>query len=161
MTVSKPKGDIACRDVLIRNAQRSDLDPLVKLLKQLFELEADFDVDPKRQQRGLGLMLDGCGKHRCVKVAETIGKVVGMATAQMLVSTAEGEMVALVEDVVVDQRYRRMGIGKSLMEQIEGWARQRGAARLQLLADRTNFNALDFYDTIGWRPTQLICLRKR
>jgi hypothetical protein len=47
------------------------------------------------------------------------------------------------------------------MESIEKWARDRGATRLQLLADRTNFGALDFYDNIGWLPTRLICLRRK
>jgi GNAT superfamily N-acetyltransferase len=148
-------------DIKIRNAQHQDLDTLVALLKELFSLEADFDFDKNRQRRGLTLMLDGCGKHRCVKVAEVHGNVVGMCTAQTLISTVEGGMVALIEDMVVTSQYRGMGIGSRLMESIEKWARDRGATRLQLLADRTNFGALDFYDTIGWLPTQLICLRRK
>ena len=148
-------------DVTIRNARLDDLDAMTRLLEALFSIEADFAVDTQRQLRGLSLMLDGCQKHRCIKVAETEGSVVGMGTAQMLVSTAEGGMVALVEDVIVDKSLRKAGIGRMLMDSIEGWARERGASRLQLLADRTNFSALDFYDRIGWRPTQLICLRRK
>jgi GNAT superfamily N-acetyltransferase len=106
-------------------------------------------------------MLDGCLKHRCVKVAEVEGVVVGMVTAQLLISTAEGGTVALVEDMVVDSHYRGRGIGRRLMAAIEDWSRERGAKRLQLIADRTNFSALDFYDKIGWRPTRMICLRRK
>jgi GNAT superfamily N-acetyltransferase len=84
-----------------------------------------------------------------------------MCTAQSLVSTAEGAMVALVEDLVVDVRYRGMGIGLKLMSAVESWARKHGMPRMQLLADRTNFSALDFYDKLGWCPTRLICLRRR
>ena len=73
----------------------------------------------------------------------------------------EGCSVALVEDVVVDLQFRDRGIGRKLMESIEDWSRSRGATRMQLLADRTNFSALDFYDKIGWLPTQLICLRRK
>ena len=145
--------------VRIRNAQTSDMDAMVGLLKALFSIEADFTIDEPRQRRGLKLMLDGCLKHRCIKVAEAAGQVIGMCTAQTLISTAEGGIVALVEDVVVDLQFRGKGIGCKLMEGIEDWARSRGATRMQLLADRTNFSALDFYDKIGWRPTQLICLR--
>ncbi len=39
------------------------------------------------------------------------------------------------------------------------WSVKRGLTRLQLLADRNNRPALDFYRRIGWRSTQLICLR--
>ncbi len=148
-------------DVKIRNARPEDFDSLTALLQQLFSIEADFAVDAGRQRRGLSLMLDGCLKHRCVKVAEVEGEVAGMVTAQLLISTAEGGVVALVEDMVVDSRYRGRGIGRQLMAAIETWAREHGASRLQLLADRTNFSALDFYDKIGWRPTRLICLRRK
>ena len=147
--------------VTIRNAQHQDIDAMVALLRELFTIEADFAVDEKRQRIGLSLLLDGCQKHRCVKVAELRGQVVAMGTAQTLVSTAEGNQVALVEDMVVAPPYRRMGIGRQLMAAIEQWANQHGLARLQLLSDRTNFSALDFYDRIGWHPTQLICLRRK
>lgn len=148
-------------DVKIRDALPEDLDALVALLEELFSIEADFAADEKRQRRGLSLMLDGCGKHRCVKVAQVDGRVVGMCTAQILISTAQGGMVALVEDMVVNSQCRGMGIGRQLMAAIETWAHKHGITRLQLLADRTNFSALDFYDKMGWRPTQLICLRRQ
>ncbi len=145
----------------IRNAQPDDLDALVVLLETLFSIEADFCVDEERQRKGLSLMLDGCHKHRCVKVAEAGGQVVGMCTAQTLISTAEGGRVALIEDMVVLPAYRGRGIGRQLMQSIESWALSQEITRVQLLADRTNFVALDFYDKIGWTPTQLICLRRK
>lgn len=148
-------------DIKIRNSRFDDLDALTELLRELFSIEADFSFDEQRQLRGLTLMLDGCSKHRCVKVAEVRRQVVGMCTAQTLISTVEGGIVALVEDVVVDLQFRGRGIGRKLMASIEDWARSRGATRMQLLADRSNFSALDFYDKIGWYPTQLICLRRQ
>lgn len=36
------------------------------------------------------------------------------------------------------------------MASLEDWARSRGAARMKLLADRSNFSAMVFYDKIGW-----------
>ena len=98
-------------DATIRNARLEDLDTLTMLLRQLFSIEADFAVNADWQRRGLSLMLDGCLKHRCVKVAEVEGVVVGMVTAQLLISTAEGGSVALVEDMVVDSRCRGRGTG--------------------------------------------------
>jgi GNAT superfamily N-acetyltransferase len=148
-------------DVKIRNARFDDLEALTALLRELFSIEADFVFDEVRQRRGLKLMLDGCSKHRCIKVAEAGGQLIGMSTAQTLISTAEGGIVALVEDVVVELPFRGQGIGSKLMASIEDWARNRGATRLQLLADRSNFFALNFYEKIGWNSTQLICLRRR
>ena len=149
------------KNIVIRMAQRGDLDALVKLLEALFRLEPDFTPDPVRQRRGLTLFLDGCGKHRCLLVAETAGEVVAMASIQVLVSTAEGGLVGLVEDVVVAAAHRGRGVGRQLMTALADWAHRHGLSRLQLLADRENRAALEFYARLGWRPTQLICLRKR
>jgi GNAT superfamily N-acetyltransferase len=148
-------------EITVRQARNKDIDAMTGLLGELFAIEADFSVNPDHQRRGLALMLDGCGKHRCLLVAEIEGRVVGMCSAQLLVSTAEGGMVALVEDVVVAQHHRKMGIGRRLMNRIEAWSREHGALRLQLLADRTNFTALDFYNTLGWHPTRLMGLRRK
>jgi GNAT superfamily N-acetyltransferase len=147
-------------EVRIRNAERGDLDRLVALLAELFSIEADFSFDKDRQRRGLMLMVDGCGRHRCVKVADAGGRVVGMGTAQLMVSTAEGALSALVEDLIVTGSMRGRGIGRALLAAVQGWARLNGATRLQLLADKENRRALDFYRLQGWAATRLICLRK-
>jgi GNAT superfamily N-acetyltransferase len=84
-----------------------------------------------------------------------------MATVQIVISTAEGGLVGLVEDVVVQEDRRGCGVGRCLMAALVSWAEGRGLSRLQLLADRTNFGALDFYNQAGWLPTRLICLRKK
>lgn len=148
-------------NVKIRTARLDDLDTLTDLVGQLFSIESDFIANEKRQRQGLQLMLSTCQKHSCIKVAEVVGRVVAMCTVQTLISTAEGGRVGLVEDMIVDPHYRGNGIGRMVMEHIEGWAVERGLSRLQLVADRDNFPALDFYDSIGWRPTRMICLRRK
>lgn len=148
-------------EIIIRDADTKDLDAMVELLYELFSIESDFSFDRGKQYQGLSLMLDRCGKHCCIKVAEMNQEVVGMVTAQILISTAQGSPVALIEDMVVTAIHRGLAIGRQLMEAIEQWARKRDATRMQLLAERTNFRALEFYDKIGWIPTQLICLRRK
>jgi len=147
-------------DVIIRYAELADVDAMVKLLAQLFSIEADFAVDENRQRKGLERMLAGCRKHSCIKVAEINRRVIGMCSAQILISTAEGGPVALLEDMVILPAWRRRDIGSRLLAAVESWARERGATRLQLLADRTNLSALKFYERLGWQTTRLICLRK-
>jgi hypothetical protein len=77
-----------------------DIEAMPGLLRLLFDIEADFEFDEARQRRGLFLMTDGCLKHKVIQVAESAGRIVGMASAQTLISSAEGAMSALVEDVV-------------------------------------------------------------
>lgn len=144
---------------LIRRAARADLGPLVRLLGVLFTIESDFRPDPRRQRRGLALLLGDPG--RCaVLVAERAGEVIGMVTVQLVASTAEGAASGLLEDLVVDERVRGEGLGTRLLHAAEGWAYERGATRLQLLADRANGPALRFYRRLGWAGTKLVCLRR-
>jgi len=94
-------------------------------------------------------------------VAELDGQVVGMCTGQILVSTAEGGLAVVIEDLVVDEPHRGRGVGRSLLTEVEKWASAQGAKRLQLLADKNNSPALAFYNTMKWCSTQLICLHKK
>jgi GNAT superfamily N-acetyltransferase len=146
-------------DFRIRPARTDDLPALVRLLGVLFSLEADFSADEDRQRWGLALMLAD-RRSRVVLVAVREATVVGMVTGQLVISTAEGGPSALVEDMVVDEAARGRGAGRALLEAVEAWAAEHGATRLQLLADRENADALEFYRRSGWRPTQLVCLRR-
>lgn len=143
----------------VRRAEPADISDMIRLLRILFSIETDFVFDEGKQQRGLEMMLSDC-TNRCIRVAALNQQVVGMCTAQILVSTAEGGIVALIEDLVVEEAYRGVGIGKELLLSIEGWAIERGARRLQLLADQNNTRALGFYKKMDWKVTELICLRK-
>lgn len=144
---------------IIRPATMADLDRLVVLLQALFSIEADFACDEARQRQGLAMLL--AGQTARVLVAEEKGGVIGMATGQITISTAEGGPALLVEDVVVDASWRGRGVGPLLLESLAGWAGERGITRLQLLADRNNLSALEFYRANGWQTTELVCLRRR
>lgn len=144
--------------IIIRPAHHTDLDSLVALLEKLFSIEEDFTFNEERQRQGLRMMLDN--ERGCLLAAEADGRVIGMCSGQLTVSTAEGGPALLVEDVVVHEDFRRKGAGRLLMEGIADWARAKGVSRLQLLADRNNRTALEFYTGLGWQITELICLRK-
>ena len=145
--------------VIIRPARPGDIDSLTELLKILFTIEEDFVFDEMRQRRGLQMMLDN--DRACILTAEADGQVIGMCSGQLTVSTAEGGPALLVEDVVVRGDWHGRGIGRRLMESLGAWADEKRVSRLQLLADRNNGPALDFYTKLGWQTTELICLRKR
>lgn len=144
----------------IRRARHNDISGMIRLLRILFSIETDFIFDEGTQQRGLEMMLEDCA-NRYIMVAELNRQIVGMCTAQILVSTAEGGIVALIEDLVVGEAYRGKGIGEELLLAMESWAIARGVKRLQLLADQNNIRALEFYKKMDWKRTQMICLQKK
>ena len=144
---------------MIRPARPDDLEVLVDLLRMLFAVEADFDFDAARQRQGLAMLL--AHETAVILVAEAAGQVIGMCSGQLTISTAEGGFALLVEDVVVAGPWQGKGVGRELLAALEQWARSRKIARLQLLADRNNGAALEFYRKLGWQPTELICQRRR
>lgn len=144
----------------IRTAKTGDVPQLVELLKALFAIEADFDFDQDKQARGLQLLLK-C-EQACILVAESRDgkKLCGMCSIQILISTAEGGEVGLLEDLVVAADFRNQGIGAKLLAEAVAWAERQGLKRLQLLADKNNSPALEFYEKQGWQSTQLVCLKR-
>ena len=149
--------------VTIRPATRQDIPAMTGLLAALFSIEKDFVADPGRQAQGLSLLLSDACQNR-VLVAESQerphGRVIGMVVGQLTVSTAQGTPSVLLEDLVVEATARGRGIGRMLVEALADWAHKSGATRIQLLADRNNAPAFEFYGRLGFGPTSMVCLRR-
>lgn len=151
---------VSAPEYTIRPARAEDIGSMAVLLTELFSIEADFRPDEQRQRDGLAMLLDKhTGRTGRILVAEIENETVAMCTGQLVVSTAEGGYSVLVEDMVVRRDHRRQGIGRALLQSMEQWSKEQGATRLQLLADKDNASALDFYRRIGWGQTRLVCLR--
>ena len=139
---------------LITTATEADIPELIGLLGKLFAIEQDFTPDVEKQRRGLtGLLASPFGQVAIARDAQ--GRAIGLATAQLVISTAEGAPSAWIEDVVIDADWSGKGLGRALLACVLQWARSRGATRAQLLADLDNAPALEFYEHLGWQSTRL------
>jgi GNAT superfamily N-acetyltransferase len=92
-------------------------------------------------------------------VARQDSQVVGMVNLLYTVSTALGDRVALLEDMVVSPNARGSGVGSRLLEQAIEFARLDGCKRITLLTDRTNEPAQRFYQKHGFDFSAMIPLR--
>jgi GNAT superfamily N-acetyltransferase len=141
-------------------ASFADVPALVELLDILFSIEQDFHPDAEKQRRGLEMLLTR-PEHGCIVVARhPDAGIVGMVSAQLVVSTASGAYSAWIEDVVLRPEWRTQGLGCRLLDAARDWAVARGARRLQLLADADNAPALGFYQHLGWQATRMLAWRK-
>jgi GNAT superfamily N-acetyltransferase len=145
--------------LVVRAAEVRDIKAMIALLRDLFAIEADFGFDAALQRRGLKLLL--ASPTAQVFVAEINRMVIGMCTAQWVISTAEGGRSGWVEDVVVAPPFRGRGVGEKLLGAVEEWAAVEGITRLQLLADRGNQAAHEFYRKRGWTETRMVAFRKK
>lgn len=140
--------------VTITQAGETDIPELIELLGVLFSIEQDFAPDPGKQRRGLAALLASPTGHIAI-ARDASARAIGMATVQLVISTAEGAPSAWIEDVVVREDWRGQGLGRALLDAVVAWARSQGAVRAQLLADLDNAPALAFYDRLAWQPTRL------
>lgn len=144
----------------VRPARVADVPAMAGLLAELFAIETEFAVDRAKQERGLRILIERSSTGAWVAEAEG-GEIVGMATAQTVISTAEGGESAWVEDVVVKQAWRGRGIGARLIDAVHTWCEGRGVLRMQLLADARNDTAMEFYSKKGWERTRMVAVRKK
>ena len=136
-------------------ANEADVADLINLLFILFGLEKDFNADFTKQQKGLKLLLKNNTTATIQVARNAFGKAIGMVTAQLIISTAQGATSAWIEDMVIDAAYRKHGVGKQLLQNALAWAKATGATRAQLLVDTANSEALGYYQHLHWEATQL------
>lgn len=137
------------------SAIAADIADLSALLSLLFTIEQDFNPDLSKQHKGLELLLHNANSANISVARNAAGKVIGMVTAQLVISTAQGAASAWVEDMVVASDYRGRGIGKTLLTNAQIWAKSQGATRVQLLVDSSNSEAVAYYAHLNWQATQL------
>jgi ribosomal protein S18 acetylase RimI-like enzyme len=58
---------------------------------------------------------------------------------------------AYIEDIVVDAKFRRQGVGRALISQAALWARERELAGIMLETQDNNLGACRFYECCGFR----------
>jgi GNAT superfamily N-acetyltransferase len=75
------------------------------------------------------------------------------------ISTALGERVGILEDMVVSPTVRGSGVGAKLLTYAIEFAKEKGCKRLTLLTDKDNLNAQRFYQQHGFSISSMIPLR--
>ena len=143
------------KNISYGEASETDIADLVQLLSLLFNIEKDFNPNTSKQQKGLELLLKSNATATIQVAKDDTGKVIGMVSAQLVISTAQGAPSAWVEDMVINEAYRGHGIGKQLLYNALTWAKNKGATRAQLLVDIENIDAVGYYKYLNWEATQL------
>lgn len=141
--------------IIFNEANEADIPDLILLLSALFSIEKDFNPDATKQQKGLTLVIQNSLSATIQVARNADGKVIGMVSAQLVISTAQGAASAWIEDMVIDAGYRGNGVGKQLLGNALVWAKNKGATRAQLLVDVTNADAIAYYQHLNWESTQL------
>jgi ribosomal protein S18 acetylase RimI-like enzyme len=63
--------------------------------------------------------------------------------------------------LAVDPKHQDGGVGRMLMEACEGWVRDRGISKIQVMIRRTNTDVLGFYERLGYIDAEVCVLGRR
>jgi ribosomal-protein-alanine N-acetyltransferase len=83
---------------------------------------------------------------RYMSVAEADNKIIGYCGVFLPAPGIEADILT----VAVLPEYRRQGIAKEFMRQIEEWSKERGASAMMLEVEQTNESAIELYKSLGY-----------
>ena len=142
----------------VRLAQRDDLERVNELRRQVNDVHTAGRPDIFRP--GFGEEL--CGyvytifddPSKDIAVAETDGVICGFAVLNCFTRPENPFMYERryvdVDELCVDEGYRRQGIGAALIEFARSYAKKRGFDRIELNMWEFNGDALGFYEAMGF-----------
>ena len=142
----------------IDQATPADIPELCILLSLLFAQEAEFTPNTQAQTKGLTQIMRNPALGTILVARNTDG-IVGMVNLLFSVSTALGEKVAWLEDMVVAPQARGRGIGSQLLSKAIALARSQGCKRITLLTDGSNEAAQHFYAQHGFSRSDMLPMR--
>jgi ribosomal-protein-alanine N-acetyltransferase len=88
----------------------------------------------------------GMPTTRFISVAEDGNTIVGYCGVFLPAPGVEADILT----VAVLPAYRRQGIAKEFMRQIEAWSQERGASAMMLEVELSNESAIKLYESLGY-----------
>lgn len=140
----------------IRLAKESDLPRILELYHELsiVTTEAEQHLNTSQDDYRKVFAEISSNPRRELLVAEYEGKVVGTVALYIIPNLSHGASpYALVENLVVNHKYRRKGIAKRLMEYTIARAKEEGCHRIELGSDRSRKEAHQLYQSLGFEPS--------
>lgn len=95
-----------------------------------------------------------------VIVAEMGDRPVGFACVQICASVCYAQPSAELTELYVRDSCRRLGLGRSLVQEVERLARQKGATKMVVRTGATNVAGQAFYKALGFRSRPHLTLQK-
>ncbi|HEX3054491.1 MAG TPA: GNAT family N-acetyltransferase [Aggregatilineaceae bacterium] len=145
--------------ISIRVARHDDYEGLCAVMRELDDFHADalprFFRHFDEPARPVQWFIDALNNPEwLLLVAEHEGVIVGLLSALVRQNPDLPMFVPrrwlVVDNVAVLNAYRRMGIGRALMQQAHAWAHEQRLAAVELTVWEFNADAIAFYEKLGY-----------
>jgi GNAT superfamily N-acetyltransferase len=139
------------KNLIIREATKSDIPIIFALIKELAEYEKLLP-EVTASEKILEENLFGNKKYAEVFIAEFNGEIAGQALFFHNFSTFLGKPGIYLEDIYVRPQFRKKGIGKALLLEIVKTAKKRNCGRVEWAVLKWNEPSINFYKSLGAFP---------
>jgi len=129
--------------MILRDVHEGDAEAIAQLITEFTQLTNTTEQIRERLARSQGI------EHPVL--AELDGKVVGFASLRLLNYLGEDASYAEISELFISERYRRQGIARALMTELEVRARAAGASSLAVLTAAENEAAIALYRALGFQ----------
>jgi len=131
--------------IQIRKATKKDIKEIAELMKK--ELSKP-PFNEKTGTRGILKSLSYYFKTTDIYVAVLDGKIIGVV--DLFIDQHWEGPVIIIEDLAVDSRYRKQGIGKKLLDRVGDMAKKKKVKAIYFQTHRKS-PSLTFYKKLGFR----------
>lgn len=139
-------------------ATLQDIPYLIPLLNELFTQEKEFIPNENLQIKALEKIIsdENIGK---IYICKKEDKIIAMVNILFTISTALGEKVALLEDMIVNKDFQAQKIGSNFLEYVINELKKDNIQRITLLTDFDNIKAHKFYEKLLFKKSSMIPFR--
>lgn len=133
--------------MIIRGMIAEDIPQLAQLYKQFWDeescLENMYVKFNKFRNDGSHLLLSA------VENNQLIGSVMGIICGELY---GDCKPFMVLENMIVDNRYRNKGVGKALITELEKKAFEHNCSQIILVTETDRIDACKFYESAGYNP---------
>jgi len=140
-------------NVEVRIAVTQDSDNIVRLADELIHLD---DWSSREVMLKKSLQDPNCK----IYVAEVDGKIVGFIETHVFLDFVEGAPIAIIQNVIIEENYRKLGIGSKLLQRVIEEAEKLNAVEIHVWTEFDNQQAIRFYTKHGFKKRALLLERE-
>lgn len=143
------------RNLIIRHLEVNDLEQLKELYKQFWNENSDIDrmkIKFKEIRDNPKYIL-----LSALHEGKLVGSIMGIVCDELYGTCCP---FLIMEDLVVDKKYRRMGIGKALIAELEKRAKEWNCSQILFITEAERKGAISFYENLGYNSKTHIGFKK-
>jgi GNAT superfamily N-acetyltransferase len=143
------------KDILVREATKSDLPAIGKLLEDLTDaMDNTEGIDTGIALKTCEQLLNDASSHFLVAARE--GIPVGFINFTIRQTILHRSPSALIDELVVAEKYQGKGVGKQLVLAAIKKCKQLGCCEVEVSTEKTNLKARGFYEKCGFEERGML-----